>query len=380
MNRTLGTIVLVLCLIGCKKRNSAPIQTGGNMVTQTFGGLQDDLAMDILVLGEKIYVLGNTQSFGNGQTDVIVVCYSFAGEELWFNTYGGPLADEAIRMISTSDGNLLIAGYSNNGTNKDGYLVKVDPNGKPLWEKKLDKGFDEELSGCSEMNGFFYLTGNQTQTTNSDMWLLKTDLQGNEVWSRYYGGPFDDKGRNVIGAANGNLLSWAMTYNYGQGDRELWLFEFNQNGDSVTSVAIGTPAYEQPGNIIMTSGGNYVFTYHTAGSDPTHDLGAHAITASYQTVWKIDTGTTNHEGGEDVCETSSGYVFLGNQGHLGAGQSDVYLLYTDKNGNPTRTQTIALPGEQWLKAATYHNGWLYMAVSDKQASDYDVMLVMMRVS
>ncbi len=379
MNRTLGIVFLFL-LTGCKKEGPTPLHdTEGTIVTRSFGGSQDDIAMDVQVLDQRIYLLGNTQSYGAGQTDILLTCYTLWGEQLWYKTYGGSLQDEAIHLHVTSDKGLIITGSSDNGTTRDGYIIKVDTDGNILWDRTLDKGFDEELSGCVEDNGFLYFNGNQTQGTNADMWLLKTDLTGNEVWSKNYGGTFDDKGRHVIKAVNGNLLSWAMTYNYGQGDREVWLFEFNQNGDSVTSTTIGTPAYEQPGNMLVTNDGNYLCSYHTAGSDPTHDLAAHLLDPLYQDVWKIDTGTVAHEGGEDVCETPSSYIAFGNQGNFGSSLSDIYLLFTDKNGTPQKTQTLSMPGEQWLKAASYQNGWLYMAVSDNQGSNYDLMLVMMKI-
>ena len=374
-------ILFCFVITSCtKKENPEPIKVSGihTGFTQVFGGNKTERIIDILVADNQVLVLGFTESYGNGKSDVLLVSYSQWGNMQWYKTYGSQFIDEGTAICKTSDGNYLISGITANGTDYDGYAIKINKTGDIVWEKIIDKGFDEKLFGVTEQSGAYYFAGLQDKGGNANLFLEKVGINGNEIWSKIYGGNLNDAGGNLIAASNGNLLTMGMTYSYGFGDRDVWMFEFNQNGDSVNSMPIGTSAYEQPGNFIQANNGNYLISYHTAGIDPIHNLGANSLNINLTTNWKVDTGTTVHEGGEDVCETEAGYVFAGNTGAFVSGENDIYLVYTDFNGVVTQTKTIALPGDQWLKGIAYHDGWIYLAASDNRKGNYDFLLMKMK--
>ena len=96
---------------------------------------------------------------------------------------------------------------------------------------------------------------------------------------------------------------------------------------------------------------------------------------SKNTVWLLDTGSSKYEGGEDVCEINGGYVFAGNIETAVSNEHDIYLVYTDLNGNITKTKTLSLPGDQWVKGIEYDKGWLYLAASDNSKGDYNFLTI-----
>lgn len=377
MYKPLALLLAIALFSSCKKKKveDPPPASTSDVMMQTFGSSKDDRPLDILVANNLIYILGNTKGYGNGGEDVMVVCYNNWGNRLWYKTYGGPNNDHAEHFSMTGDGHLLISGYTDAGSGKDGYVVKTDMDGNAVWEKNYDLGFDEHLWGGVEESGAYYFTGSQDTNGIDNILIMKTDLSGNIILNKSLGGVYDDAGRNIIRKGNGNVLAMAMTYSYGFGNRDVLLVEYDQNGDSVNSTPLGSPQYEQPGNLMRTSSGEILTTYHSVAVDPAHNLAATLVDANLNTKWVIDTGTTIHEGGEDVCEIPTGYILAGNTGYFTGGDNDCYLVYTDFNGKITKTETFPLPHDQWLKGVAVQDGWIHMIAADNRKGNYDFLLM-----
>ena len=90
--------------------------TGNEQWYQTFSGKgNDDEARAISFSSNKIYVTGHTTN-KNGDYDIITLCYSTSGSQLWMQTYGGDLKsdDEGIAITTDVVGSCYITGYLNN--------------------------------------------------------------------------------------------------------------------------------------------------------------------------------------------------------------------------------------------------------------------------
>lgn len=65
--------------------------------------------------------------------DILVTLTSSTGDEQWSKTFGGPGADIPEAVVATSDG-YVIAELSDSYSNAAAYAIKIDPNGKMVWQ------------------------------------------------------------------------------------------------------------------------------------------------------------------------------------------------------------------------------------------------------
>jgi uncharacterized delta-60 repeat protein len=98
----------------------------------TLGGSEDDVAYSIQETSDGgCIVAGETYSFGAGDSDFWVVKLSSAGVIEWQKTYGGSSYDSARSVQETSDGGYIVAGNTESfGTGESDILIlKLDSNG-----------------------------------------------------------------------------------------------------------------------------------------------------------------------------------------------------------------------------------------------------------
>src|SRR5690606_8594977 len=112
---------------------------------KAFGGSKDDRGISVLQTKDKGFLLlGTTQSYGSGGSDLMLIKTDSLGRQIWTKTYGGS-KDEVVPNIQTSsagliqtpDGNFVICSQTSSygSGNSDVYLLKVDTSGNVLWTR-----------------------------------------------------------------------------------------------------------------------------------------------------------------------------------------------------------------------------------------------------
>lgn len=99
---------------------------------KTYGGTGNDVVHSLIKTSDGDYVLaGYTESFGSWSSDVWLVKTNASGSLLWNRTYGKIGDDVAYSVIETPDGGYAIAGSTDkfdNG-NHDFWVIKTDKDG-----------------------------------------------------------------------------------------------------------------------------------------------------------------------------------------------------------------------------------------------------------
>ena len=99
---------------------------------------------------------------------------------------GGDKDDEANAICNTRDGGFLIAGYTRSSKlhyvdKADGWVVKTDFNGKPLWEALIGTAGEDIFTSVAEDDkGNFFVTGQ----SNNALWLVKFSSKGEKLWEK----------------------------------------------------------------------------------------------------------------------------------------------------------------------------------------------------
>ena len=143
------------------------ISSSGALIWEkNFGGTEIDEARAITSTGDGNFIIvGDTRSANkdvsknNGAADIWVLKISTEGTLIWEKTYGGTNFDVARTVSKTQDNSFLIAGssrsldngFKNVGKN-DALILKIDANGKLLWQKTIGGSEIDFLYSITTLN------------------------------------------------------------------------------------------------------------------------------------------------------------------------------------------------------------------------------------
>jgi len=129
--------------------------------TRTYGGESNDEAFKVIETSDGFFVLaGYTESFGAGESDVYLLKLDSNGDDIWIKTYGGEGNDAAYSVMETSDGYYVVAGYTKSAGGGNVYLLMLNPDGDTLWTKNFGSSDNEEARQVIQAsNGDFVIIG-----------------------------------------------------------------------------------------------------------------------------------------------------------------------------------------------------------------------------
>lgn len=103
---------------------------GESLWTRTYGGAYVDKGQFIQQTFDGGYIItGETQSFGSGEADILVLKIDSLGNLSWMKAYGGIYWDEGYSIYQTQDEGFIIAGSTTSEDfNTDAFLLKTGPD------------------------------------------------------------------------------------------------------------------------------------------------------------------------------------------------------------------------------------------------------------
>ncbi len=150
---------------------------------------KNDIAGGIVVTPDgKTIIAGNRQKPDAEGTQCWMVAVDNTGKVLWNKAFGAKTYNHATLMSLTSDGKLLIAGWSGAASDtiaRRSWIFKVEQNGNGLWEKTIDGNEVKDMVTTAE--GDLYLSGYQIDDSlKMKNFLLKLNPDAKKLWSRQY--------------------------------------------------------------------------------------------------------------------------------------------------------------------------------------------------
>lgn len=208
---------------------------------KTFGGAASDIGNSVIKTDDGGFlIIGDTESKGAGGSDIWLIKTDKNGNMTWNYTYGGINDDFASSVIKNNEGDYLIAGST--GSKGSGYqdfwLIKIDNNGKLIWDKTFgnENGTERANTIVQTPDDGYALAGfsYSKKSNNDDIWFVTTDKNGNMTWNKNYGGNSDDIAYSLIITKDGGFAIAGSTFSKGAGEWDMWLIKFKNN--SLTTV------------------------------------------------------------------------------------------------------------------------------------------------
>ncbi|PSR56570.1 hypothetical protein AHMF7605_25270 [Adhaeribacter arboris] len=199
------------------------VKTDGNgtkIWDKRFGGSGEDKLTTLLSTGDGSYLLGgyststvsgDKSQASKGDADYWIVKVNGTGKIEWERTLGGNNSDQLTAMIPTADGGYLLGGSSDsdetgdkNQGNKgqtDYWLIKIDANGKKIWDKTYGGQNADNLAAIvATTNGYLLggssasgISGDKSQGLRGidDYWVIRITEAGEKLWDKTFGGAID---------------------------------------------------------------------------------------------------------------------------------------------------------------------------------------------
>lgn len=224
--------------------------------------------------GGYVAVGSTTSGSGDGE-DFLILRLDSSGARLWDLYHGSPAGadanDAANDVIETGDGGFAVVGTrsAQSPPDDDVWLVRLDPNGEPLWWLEYGSPADNSRgSGIQEMSDGTFLIGGEHQ---ADGLLFRTDSSGALIWRKRYGGALQDRISRLELTLDGGVIAAGMSTDVATGSQDLFLLKVDSGGGISSTCSIvknGPPGASYPSGAITgepgTSFGNVSTTLKTA--------------------------------------------------------------------------------------------------------------------
>jgi len=146
-------------------------------------------AVEVLPNG-NIVMAGATALQNSSQQNMLVLMLNEMGEKIWSNTYSNGPRTEAMDIMRTSDGNLLVVydAFNASGEAKASWMKIKSSDGSVVWSRRAIPS--SRLPKISRLQDGYLLTGDFViSSTDRDALAVKINENGDVVWYKIFGEP-----------------------------------------------------------------------------------------------------------------------------------------------------------------------------------------------
>ena len=146
----------------------------------------NDWARDAIETQDGNFVITGTWNDDGWNSKAMLRKYSSSGEFMWGKTFSSSTANEGNSLMETSDGNLILVGYSGeqHGAYKH-FMVKTNSDGEQIWKKKNQSVGDALLYAVCEAPGGGYVAAGFCNSWRTNF-LVERNGSGNITWENCY--------------------------------------------------------------------------------------------------------------------------------------------------------------------------------------------------
>ncbi len=339
--------------------------------SKTFGGDQNDYPHSIISCSDGGYlIVGRTESFGEGEEDVLLIKLNAAFDVEWEKTYGDDKIERGYCVIENGSGNFIIGGQTQSG--KGGLVFEVDADGNLNWSKTY--GFHESSFRCYNVlradNGNYVFDGLYESVGESfNYMLMEIDPDGNLQWAKTYNASGDDHTSDISLVTGDAYYILGRSTSFSNGSWDLHLIKTDLNGEFVWAKNYASAEDMWASQMLLTSDNELLLTCHTDLFDRlNNDIIILKCDLDGNLLWGKSYGGTGldnqHFGNHRVLMEvhSDLFTLVGKTSSFGQGLEDIYYIGFDQEGKSAcneypypitvtdhalTTENVALPVENF---------------------------------
>jgi outer membrane protein assembly factor BamB len=226
---------------------------------KTWGGDKYEQAWSVTQAGDGgYYIFGETDSYGAGDRDFFLLKTTADGTEAWYRTYGGERREWPYGMLSLSNGDLFIYGFTESmaGSERNQYALRVGQEGEVVWEYSVESAEEELILDALETKeGDLVLAVGIAE----DGKLVKLDAGGHVQWEKRYELSGWQYASSLAQTEDGGYLLAGFSMNpYGHAD--IWLAHCTTTGEMEWEKAFGDSNRDDYAtSLIRLRDGTYLF-------------------------------------------------------------------------------------------------------------------------
>lgn len=233
----------------------------GNVIWQkTYGDSAIEVASDIKVLGTDGYVITGDYDVTGRASDVWVARLDESGNIVWQKTYGSINTDAGYTISPTNDGGYIVGGIVDVLTQGGNlWVLKLDAVGNLTWQKSYGgRGGENGIRLVTTSDGGYVAAGwtSSFGAGNADVWVFKLDGSGGIVWQKTFGTQENETAQAVAQTQDGGYIVGAGFAQISPTSTSTitWVIKLDGNGSvgSSCSFARVSKASARTPNGIMT--------------------------------------------------------------------------------------------------------------------------------
>lgn len=277
---------------------------------------------------------GNIYAVGNitvSNSDVLVVKYDPNGTILWQKRYGWSTSssDGGYGLAVDSSGNIYIAGVGFSV----GTIAKLDTNGNILWQKYLSNSSQYVAVGVDNGGNVYAVGfGNGGSTTNA--LTVKYDANGNLLWQRWLGGTTYVDVSDAVVDSSGNVYGIATSIS---GNANGLLFKYDTNGNIQFQRSFGNTSSDFGRAIGIDASGNIFIGVHTnLGGTYGQSLVKYDSSGTLQWQRRLDATPEPHQ----IAFDATGNIYFLGTGNISNRPDQLLVTQYDTSGNLLFQRTL----------------------------------------
>lgn len=286
-------------------------------------------------------VYGYTKSFGLTKSSIYLLKVDINGIPQWEKIYSA----EGVQFLTYSAQQTTDLGYVLTGTMfwSDGitrnYLLKINSLGEIEWLQYFN-GTAYCLSDVKQyLDGGYFIVTSEQYNGGYGVLFIRTDEFGNILWEQRFRNQTEEFGAEIlIERTTGNII---VTSSTSTSDYNIYRFSNTGNLLAMKTISRSIDKITNIGKIIQTSDNGFILcgvniTY--SGSLVFYDVSLLRLNNSFGTVWKRDYYVQNieHAQANWVAETNSGeFVMVGSIvfSEASGSNQDLFLINTTSSGS-----------------------------------------------
>lgn len=318
--------------------------------SRTWGGVEDDWGRSLVTdSSDNIYIVGGTQSFGAGGSDITLIKYNNLGVKQWNTTWGTSGSESGYAIALDSSDNIFIAGskatFNPPPDTSDVVLVKFNSLGEYQWDKTWGGGhIDTGWAMTMDSSDNIFITGlTFSYGTGGDLFLLKYNNAGDLQWDTTWGGSSFEDAHSIELDSSGNIFVSGETSSFGAGSTDISLVKFNSNGILQWYKTWGGSDSEGGWDLLALDSSENIYL---GGGTDSFGSGLSSgvvvkLNSSGDLQWDTTWGGSGENGYSGIVIDSSDNIYVaGFTDSFGSGMEDMVLIKYGESSTDNGTEWI----------------------------------------